>query len=108
MAQIVIHWTNLGLSLAGAFLFGLFFAFIVRVTARKHWIGQTAWAVCVGVTGTLLTMIPVFGLNLVAWMLVFFAASGVPMIVEYLLRIQNAIQQDEKKAKDLAKDLLTK
>jgi hypothetical protein len=108
MAQIAVHWTNLGMSLASAFLFGLFFSLVVRWASRKHLIGQTAWAVAIGVAGTLLIMIPVFGLTLVAWMFVFFAASGVPMIVEYLLRIQSAMQQDEKKAKDLAKDLLTK
>jgi hypothetical protein len=60
----------------------------------------------VGVTFTLIGMIPLFGLQLVAIMFCFFIASGIPMIVEYLLRIQKELEQDKEKAQGLAKDLL--
>jgi len=36
----------------------------------------------------------------------YFGATGIPMIVEYILRVQSEIQQDKEKAKGLAKDLL--
>ena len=106
MQQMDINWTTLGLSLAAAFVFGVLFAVVVRWSSRKKLAGQTAWAVVIGVTFTLLSMIPVFGLNQVALMFLFFATSGISMIIEYLLRIQKEMQQDEENAKGLAKDLL--
>jgi hypothetical protein len=60
----------------------------------------------IGVTFTLLFMIPVFGIEQVAIMFCFFGASGIPMIVEYLLRVQKEIQQDSENANEVAKDLL--
>jgi hypothetical protein len=106
MDQIAINWTIFGWSLAGAFVFGIVFASVVRWASKKHWVGQTAWAVVVGVGATLAAMVPVFGINLVAMILCYFVATGLPMIVEYLLRIQEEIKQDQDKANGLAKDLL--
>jgi hypothetical protein len=106
MQQIAIHWTFFSLTLAATFVFGILFAALVRWSARRKMIGQTAWAVVIGVTFTLLAMIPVFGLNVVAIIFCYFAASGIPMIVEYILRVQKEMDQDSEKARDLAKDLL--
>ena len=106
MEQIAINWRFFGLSLAGAFVFGVLFACIVRWASRQNWIGQTAWAVVVGVGVTLGAMIPFFGLRTVSLIFCYFAATGVPMIVEYLMRIQHELRQDQEKANGLAKDLL--
>jgi hypothetical protein len=106
MQQMAINWMLFGWTLAGAFIFGVLFAALVRWSAKRKMVGQTAWAVVIGVTFTLLAMIPVFGLNLVAIIFCYFAASGIPMIIEYILRVQNEMDQDTEKAKGLAKDLL--
>lgn len=106
MQLIDVNQTVFSLSLAGALVFGIVFSAIVRWASRKRWVGQTAWAVVVGVTFTLLIMIPVFGLNAVAIMFCFFGATGIPMIIEYLTRIQREIQEDNEKAKNLASEFL--
>ncbi len=106
MQQIAINWTVFSLSLAATFVFGVLFASLIRWASRRQMVGQTAWAVVVGVTFTLIAMIPLFGLQLVAIMFCFFIASGIPMIVEYLLRVQREIEQDKEKSQGLAKDLL--
>lgn len=106
MQEIAINWTNFSLSLAATFVFGVLFASLVHWSAKRKMIGQTAWAVAIGVTVTLLAMIPIFGLLVVAIMFCYFMASGIPMIVEYILRVQKEMDQDTEKARDLAKDLL--
>jgi predicted PurR-regulated permease PerM len=94
------------LGLLAALVFGIVFACIVRWASRKKWIGQTAWAVVIGVTITLLTLIPDVGLDSVARMFLRFAASGIPMIIEYLTRIQQEIREDAEKAKSVTSELL--
>jgi 4-hydroxybenzoate polyprenyltransferase len=94
------------LTLAAAFIFGVLFASLVRWASGRKMVGQTAFAVIVGVTGTLLIAIPFFGLNIIVLLFPYFIASGLPMIVEYILRVQKEIDQDKQSAKDLAKDLL--
>jgi hypothetical protein len=94
------------LSLAAALAFGISFALLVRWASKRKMVGQTAWAVVVGVTATLLIMVPVFGIDLVAIMFCYFGAAGIPMVIEYLLRVQTEIQKDNEDAKGLAKDLI--
>ena len=106
MQPIDINQTLFSLSLAGELAFGIVFAVIVHWASRKHWVGQTAWAVVVGTTVTLLILIPAFGLNLIAMLFGAFACSGVPMILEYLTRIQSEIQKDNEEAKNLASEFL--
>jgi ABC-type methionine transport system permease subunit len=106
MQQKDIIWLDFGWTLAVAFLFGVLFALLVHWASKRQMVGQTAWAVVVGVAVTLLTMIPMFGLDLVALISCYFAATGIPMIVEYILRIQSDIQRDKEEAKGLAKDLV--
>jgi uncharacterized iron-regulated membrane protein len=106
MEQTAINWTVFGWTLASALIFGILFAGLVRWASKRKIVGQTAWAVVVGVSVTLIMMIPVFGLNLIAIAFCYFGATGLPMIVEYLLRIQKEIEQDSEKAQGLAKDLL--
>lgn len=106
MQRLAFDWTVLGWSLAGAFIFGLFYSLLVHWVSKKDWKGQTAWSVVIGVTFTLLAMIPVFGVDRVAIIFLFFGFSGTPMIVEYLLRVQQEIQRDQKRAQELTKEIL--
>jgi hypothetical protein len=106
MQQIDPNQTVFSLTLAGEFIFGVLFAVLVRWASNRKVVGQTAFAVILGVTATLLISIPVFGFNIIALLFPCFIASGGPMVAEYLLRVQKEIDSDQKKAKDLAKDLL--
>jgi predicted PurR-regulated permease PerM len=106
MQPLALNQPLFSLTLFAALIFGILFSAIVHWASRKKWVGQTAWAVVIGVSGTLLLMIPIFGIQAVAVMFAFFGMSGGPMIVEYLLRVQQEIQQDLKDVNDLTKDLL--
>jgi hypothetical protein len=101
-----VNWLVFGISLGCALVFGILYAGLIRWTSKRGLEGQTAWSVVVGVTVTLLTTIPTFGIETTALIFCFFAASGTPMIVEYLLRVQKEMQQDKENAQELAKDLL--
>ena len=101
-----VNWQAFGIGLVGAFIFGIGYAVLVRQASKRNWVGQTAWSVVVGVTFTLLAMIPAFGLALVACMFCFFAASGIPMVIEYLTRVQAELQKDKQKAEELNRELL--
>lgn len=106
MQLMAINWTNFGFGMGCAFAFGILYAALVRWISRREFEGQTAWSVVIGVSATLLTMLFVFQIETIAVMFCFFIASGIPMIVEYLLRIQDEMQKDKRKAKQLAKDFL--
>lgn len=106
MEQIAINWTNFGWTLAGAFVFGVLFAGLVRWASRRQIVGQTAWAVVVGVSAVLVIMMPVYGLILVAAAFCYFVAAGLPMVIEYIDRVQQEIEKDRASAKEQAKDLL--
>lgn len=106
MTQIALNWQSFGSVLAAEFIFGVVFACIVRLASKKQIVGQTALVVIVGVAATLLIAIPVFGLNFITFLFPCFIASGIPVTVEYILRVHDEIQQDHKKAQDIAKDLL--
>lgn len=101
-----VNWTVFGWSIGCAFVLAVLYAALVRWTSRRGMEGQTAWAVVIGVTFTLLAMIPFFGLNAVAFMFCYFIATGIPMIVEYLQRVQAEMQEDKKQANQIAKDFL--
>jgi pyrroloquinoline quinone (PQQ) biosynthesis protein C len=106
MQEIDINQTVFSLSLLGALVFGVVFARVVRWASSKKWVGQTAWSVVVGVTFTLIAMIPRFGIDQVAIMFCYFAASGTPMIIEYLTRVQQEMRHDNEEAKKVASEFL--
>jgi hypothetical protein len=106
MKEIAVNWLVFGVSLTSLLLFGILYSILIRWGSKKAVEGQTAWAVVVGVTVTLLGMIPTFGLMTIALIFAGFAASGIPMIVEYILRVHKAQQTDKENAKGIAKDLL--
>ena len=101
-----VNWLVFGWSLAAAFVFGVIYAAFIRWVSKKGLIGQTAWSVVVGVTFTLLTMIPFFSLNTVALMFAYFGAAGTPMIIEYIARVQTEIRKDAESAREVAKGLV--
>lgn len=106
MQQIDVNQTVFSLSLVAELVWGIVFALVVRWASKKRWVGQTAWAVTVGVTVTLLIMIPVLGLSLIALLFSAFACSGISMIVEYLTRVQQEIREDNEMVQKLAKGFL--
>mgnify|MGYP001291913036 CR=1 FL=1 len=61
MQSLDVNWMVFGLGLVAAFIFGMVYAVLVRLASNRNWDGQTAWSVVVGVTFTLLTMIPFAG-----------------------------------------------
>lgn len=103
---MAINWVVFGMSLGALFFISMLYAVFIRWTSRKQVEGQTAWAVVVGVAFTLVTMVPTFGIQIVSLIFVFFAVSGVPMIVEYVARIHAEKRRDIESAKELAKDLM--
>lgn len=106
MEQMAINWTVYGWTLAAEFIFGVLFACLVRWASKRHVVGQTAWAVVVGVTAVLLILIRIFGLFPIALIFGAFGAAGVPMILEYIDRVQKEIEDDRVKSKGIAKDLV--
>ena len=106
MQEMALNWTVFGYSIGAALVFGILYAGLVHWVSKKGLEGQTAWSVVIGVAFTLATMIPVFGIETIAIIFCFFAASGTPMIIEYLLRVQDELQRDKKNAQQLAKDIL--
>ena len=106
MQPTAINWTSFSLSLAAAFAFGIFYACLVRQASKRNWVGQTAWSVVVGVTFTLGTMIPFFGIEIVVFIFCFFAAAGLPMVVEYLTRVMSDLQKDKTQALEIQKEFI--
>lgn len=101
-----INWAIFGWCMIGALLFGILYAALIRWVSQKDLVGQTAWSVVFGVAATLLIMVPVFGIDRVSLIFCFFAASGLPMIVEYLARVQAELHRDKQKAEELNRELL--
>jgi hypothetical protein len=106
MEKIAPNWTVYGLSLAAALIFGIIFAMVVRWASKRQMVAQTAFAVVVGVTATLLIATPFFGVDVITYLFPYFIAAGLPMIFEYVLRIEAAIRKDKERAQDVAKDFL--
>ena len=101
-----VNWMVFSWTLGLAFIFGIVYAIFIRWASKKKLVGQTAWSVVVGVTFTLLLMIPFFGLDIVALLFAYFGAAGSPMIVEYISRIQGELRRDEESAREVAKGLV--
>lgn len=101
-----VNWLTFGLVLAALFLFGCLYAALVRFMAKRGSDGQTAWMVVVGVAVTLFGGVFVVGLWHALVMLALFAASGLPMVVEYVHRVEAARRADHEQAKRQSKDEL--
>ncbi len=101
-----VDWPNFGLVLASLFLFGCLYAALVRFMARRLVEGQTAWQVVIGVAVTCGTAGLIIGIQAVLILAACFVASGLPMIVEYVSRVESDRRADHEAAKRHGKDLL--
>ena len=95
-----INWLFFGLVLAGLHVLAWLFAALVRYMARRGIEGQTAWMVVVGVAVTGVAAAPFVGVENALIFAAFFVASGTPMVVEYVSRVESSRQVDRKQAKD--------
>lgn len=95
-----------GLTLALLFIFGLGYAALVRLMARRGVQGQTAYTVVGGVAVTVLGATALIGWHNVILLLACFTASGLPMILEYGTRTHGEQRRDLESAQAVAKELL--
>jgi hypothetical protein len=103
---IAINWTVFSLTLIALFLFGILYALLVNWLSRKNVIGQTASLVVGGVSVGLIASIPTFGLTAVAILFSYYAACGLPMVIEYGLRVHQERVRDVEAVQALAKEAI--
>lgn len=106
MEVIAIDKTVFSIMLAALLLFGIFYALLVNWMSKKNVRGQTAYMVVAGVSIGLVASIPTFGLTVVTIMFSYFAACGLPMVIEYGIRVHQERQRDEESAQALAKEAI--
>lgn len=102
MQLVAFDWTVFSLTLAALFFFGIVYAMIVRRMSQNNVTGQTAYMVVVGVSVALIASIPTFGLTIIAVLFAYFAACGLPMVVEYAFRVHEERRKDLDAATALA------
>jgi len=113
MQEMGVNWAQIGQVAMLAFAFGVLYAALVRWMSTQGVRNMTAFVVALGVLVTVLISSIVIGLIAALAVLVAFGASGMPMIVEYVVREhaadkarRAAMEADTREAKRLAKDLL--
>ena len=106
MEVIAIDKTVFSLTLTALFLFGIFFALLVNWMSQKNVRGQTVYVVIAGVSIGLLAALPTFGMTFISIMFSYFAACGLPMVIEYGMRVHIERQRDEDAAHALAKEAI--
>lgn len=94
------------LVIACLLMFGMLYATLVRRLSNAKVEGQTAYLVVVGVGATLIGAIAVVGLENALLMFACFAASGLPMVIEYVSRKHKEQKRDREQAQQTARDLL--
>ena len=100
-----VNWLTFGAVLAGLLLFGCLYAGLVRFMARRGAEGQTAWLVVVGVAVTGSAAGFVISVENSLLLAACFVASGLPMVVEYVSRVEAERRADHEQAKKQSKDL---
>ena len=101
-----LNWTVIGLTLAFLLCFGGLYALAVRWMARNLIEGQTAYLVVLGTLVTLLASALIVGWQPALLTLACFAASGLPMVIEYVHRTSEEHRRDQERATSIARDLL--
>jgi hypothetical protein len=101
-----VNWDVFGAVLAVLLIFGIGYAWLTNVMARKGIDDQTVWMVIGGVLVTVLGASLVIGLVPTVLILGCFAASGLPMVVEFVSRVESAKQADKQTARKASRDLL--
>lgn len=104
MQSMAITWTVFSLTLAALFCFGICYALLVNWMYRNKVSGQTAYMVVGGVSVALIASIPTFGLIAIAILFSYFSACGLPMVIEYGIRVHKERRRDEESAIALAKE----
>jgi len=107
MEVIAIDKTVFSLTLAALFLFGICYALLVNWMSEKQVSGQTAYLVVGGVSVGLVAAVPTFGLTFISIMFCYFAACGLPMVIEYGIRVHQERRRDEEAAQAIAKQAIT-
>lgn len=104
--EIAINQLTFGITLAALLVFGIAYAMLVRHMSNKKVSGQTAYMVVGGVAVALIASIPTFGVTAVVIFFCYFSACGLPMVIEYDLRVHNERRRDEEAAAALAKEAI--
>lgn len=81
-----VNWLEVGLVLAGEFVFAIVVAIITRQFS-KYLQGQTYSLVVVGVAGVVMIAIPLIGWTSVLYLAACFGVAAIPMGIEYFTRI---------------------
>ena len=106
MEVIAIDQTVFSLTVAALFMFGICYALLVNWMSYKQVSGQTAYMVVGGVSIGLVASVPTFGLSFISVMFCYFAACGLPMVIEYGIRTHLERQRDAEAAQALAKEAI--
>ncbi len=106
MQLLAFDWMLFSLTLVALLLFGIEYAWLVRRMWMNKVEGQTAYMVVGGVTIALLISIPTFGLFSVVILFAYFAACGLPMVIEYVMRVHNERRKDLDTATAIAKEAI--
>ena len=101
-----INWATFGTVLACLLAFGVLYALLTNYMARRGIDDQTVWLVVVGTLVTVLGAAWLIGIKATIVVLACFTASGLPMIVEYVARVENAKRRDAQAARDETAGLL--
>lgn len=101
-----LNWTVFSLTLAALFFFGVGYAVLVRTMSNSKVTGQTAYMVVVGVGVALVASIPTFGLLPIAILFAYFSACGLPMVIEYALRVHLERRKDLEAMEAIAKEAI--
>lgn len=101
-----VNWPVFSLVLALLLIFGALYALLMRIMAQRGIEDQTALMVVFGVLVTVLVSSVLIGPIAAVLELACFAASGLPMVVEYIVRVQSARRADSQAARAAAQDLL--
>jgi hypothetical protein len=107
MEVIAIDQIVFSITLAALFLFGICYALLVNWMSRKQVTGQTAYMVVGGVSMGLIAALPTLGLTVVTILFFYFAACGLPMVIEYGIRVHLERRRDAEAAHALAKEAIT-
>jgi|SRR3990172_2085922 len=106
MQSMAFDWTVFGLTLAALVFFGICYALLINWMSKKQVNGQTAYMVVGGVAVALIASIPTFGLFTVSILFSYFAGCGLPMVIEYGMRVHAEQRKDLEAATAIAKEAI--
>ena len=102
-----INWAQMGQVVTVLLLFGTFYALIVRAAARKQM--MEAYTFVFVIFGTLVTVLMasfLIGPQNTIYVLICFAASGLPISIENMIRHEQDRRSDIEASRNAAKDTL--